>query len=64
MAGSPACRLFGVHCGWSFFYVSYLGNNLKEQSLQNVLAVTRQQLAFDTFVSKDQERLHSYTDYF
>ena len=55
----------GLIVGGAFFYIDYLGDNLKEQSLQNVLAVTKQQQqAFDTFVLKDQERLHSYADYF
>ena len=27
--------------GGAFFYINYLSDNLKEQSLQNVLAVTR-----------------------
>ena len=54
----------GIIVGGAFFYIDYLGDNLKEQSLQNVLAVTKQQQqAFDTFISKDQERLRSYADY-
>ncbi|MBD5160434.1 MAG: response regulator [Oscillibacter sp.] len=46
-------------------YVTLLQNNLREQSIQNVLAVTKQQRqAFDTFIEGDRERLHSFAEFF
>ena len=46
-------------------YLTSLRDNLREQSIQNVLTVTmQQQQAFDNFISEDRERLHSYAEYF
>ncbi len=46
-------------------YVEMLQKNLQNQAIQNVMTVTKQQRqAFDNFISGDQERLHSYTEYF
>lgn len=46
-------------------YVSSLRTDLMDQAVGNVLTVTRQQQqAFDSFISGDRERLHSYADYF
>ena len=43
------------------YYISTLRQSLTEQAIANVLTVTRQhQQAFDTFISGDRERLHSY----
>jgi len=49
----------GIH------YVERLRENLGEQAVQNVLAVTKQQRqAFDTFIAGDRERLRSFAEYF
>ncbi|MCM1027817.1 MAG: hypothetical protein NC432_15435, partial [Roseburia sp.] len=46
-------------------YFIVLRHNLTEQSVQNVLAVTKQQQqALDNFISGDRERLHSFANYF
>lgn len=46
-------------------YVSSLRNDLMNQTIMDVLTVTRQQQqAFDTFLSGDRERLHSFATYF
>ncbi len=46
-------------------YVNILQKNLQNQAIQNVMDVTMQQRqAFDNFISADQERLHSYAEYF
>ncbi len=46
-------------------YIRILRNNLMDQTIRNVLDVTRQQeQSFDTFISADRERLHSYAAYF
>ncbi|MCM1149345.1 MAG: response regulator [Butyricicoccus sp.] len=53
-----------IVCG-ALVYIHNLGNKLKDQDLQNVLDVTKQQQqAFDTFISQDKERLRSYAEYF
>lgn len=47
------------------YYVRSLHQDLSEQTISNVLTVTqRQQQAFDTFISGDRERLHSFATYF
>ena len=47
------------------FYISSLREDLMNQAVGSVLTVTRQhQQAFDNFMAGDQERLHSYADYF
>ena len=49
----------GIH------YVALLRSNLREQSIQNVLTVTKQQQqAFDNFIQEDRERLHSFAEFF
>ena len=54
LVGLIAVCLGIIVCG-AFYYVGYLSDRLKEQSGQNVMAVTRQQQqALDTFISKDQ----------
>ena len=46
-------------------YVTTLQKNLVRQSIQTVMTVTEQQRqAFDNFISEDQQRLHSYAEYF
>jgi len=46
-------------------YVHSLRVDLMNQAVGNVLTVThQQQQAFDSFISGDRERLHSYADYF
>jgi len=46
-------------------YISKLRKNLQSQAIQNVMTVTvQQQQAFDTFMVGDQERLHSYAEFF
>ena len=46
-------------------YVNRLRKNLMNTAIQNVMTVTKQQQqAFDTFIANDQERLHSYAEYF
>lgn len=48
-----------------FRYIRTLQNNLQEHAIQNVMTVTKQQQqAFDNFVAGDQERMHSYADFF
>jgi len=48
----------GIH------YISSLQSKLKEQAVHNVLTVTiQQQQAFDTFLSGDRERLHSFAQF-
>lgn len=52
--------LIGGEC-----YVVSLRNDLMEQTISNVLAMTKQQQqVFDTFISGDRERLHSFAKYF
>jgi len=47
------------------YYISMLRDSLSEESIQDVLAVTRQQRqAFDTFILGDRERLRSFAEYF
>lgn len=47
------------------FYISTLRNDLTDQTISNVLTITHQQQeAFDTFISGDRERLHSFSEYF
>lgn len=51
-----ACILVG-----GFRYVNAVQNNLMKLAVSNVLTVTQQQQqAFDNFITKDRERLHSY----
>ena len=46
-------------------YIRTMRNNLQDHAIQNVMTVTlQQQQAFDNFISADQERLHSYAQYF
>lgn len=46
-------------------YLIILRNNLMDQTIGNVVEMTRQQQqSFDTFISADRERLHSYAEYF
>ncbi len=46
-------------------YVRTLRDNLQNQAIQNVMTVTmQQQQALDNFTSGDQERLHSFAEYF
>ncbi len=54
----------GIILVGGLYYVSSLQVKLTEQAVHNVLAVTiQQQQAFDTFLSGDQERLHSFAGY-
>ena len=49
----------------AFFYIRFLTHSLEEQLAQNVMSVTiQQQQAFDRFIVNDQERVHSYVEYF
>lgn len=51
-----ACILVG-----GFRYVNTVRNNLMKLAVSNVLTVTQQQQqAFDNFITKDRERLHSF----
>ncbi len=46
-------------------YMTTLQKNLTDQTIANVMTVTRQQQqALDNFISGDRERLHSYAEYF
>ncbi len=46
-------------------YIRILRSNLMDQAIRNVMDMTRQQQqSFDTFISADRERLHSYAEYF
>ncbi|MDE6591207.1 MAG: HAMP domain-containing histidine kinase, partial [Oscillospiraceae bacterium] len=46
-------------------YVANLRGNLTDQSVQNVLTVTKQQQqAFDNFITGDRERLHSFAEFY
>ena len=46
-------------------YITTLQKNLQSQAIQNVMTVTiQQQQAFDNFIAGDQERLHSYAEFF
>jgi len=48
-----------------FHYIDKLRHNLQEHAIQNVMTVTsQQQQAFDSFISGDAERLHSFAEYF
>ncbi|MCM1135446.1 MAG: response regulator [Clostridium sp.] len=43
------------------FYVNYIRESLMSQTISNVQTVTQQQQqAFDSFIARDRERLHSY----
>ncbi len=54
------CILVGAH-----FYVHYIRDCLMSQTISNVETVThQQQQAFDSFVRRDRERIHSYADDF
>ena len=54
------CVLIGAH-----FYVHYIRDCLMSQTISNVETVThQQQQAFDSFVRRDRERIHSYADDF
>ncbi|MBD5460277.1 MAG: response regulator [Lachnospiraceae bacterium] len=49
--------------GIGYFYM--LQSNLTASAIQDVMNVTmQQQQAFDSFISRDRERLHEYADYF
>ena len=53
-----------ILCG-GLYYVDTLRSNLQAHAIQNVMTVTaQQQQAFDNFISGDQERLHSFAEYF
>ena len=55
----------GVILAGGIHYVETLRCNLQDNAIQNVMTVTiQQQQAFDNFVNGDQERLHSYAEYF
>ena len=57
------CVVILIGCGVG--YVVSLRSDLMEQTISDVLAVTQQQQqAFDTFISGDRERLHSFATYF
>ena len=46
-------------------YIRIIRSNLMDQAIRNVMDMTRQQQqSFDTFISADRERLHSYAEYF
>ncbi|MCM1189178.1 MAG: response regulator [bacterium] len=46
-------------------YIEMLRGNLQDNAIQNIMTVTTQhRQAFDNFISADQERLHSYAEYF
>jgi len=46
-------------------YIKTLQDNLEEQAIMNVMTVTKQQQqAFDNFIALDQERMHSFADFF
>lgn len=52
---------FACILGGGFRYVNTVQNNLMKLAVSNVLTVTQQQQqAFDNFISRDRERLHSY----
>ncbi len=47
------------------YYLRKLERNLQEDAIHDVMTVTvQQQQAFDTFIFGDQERLHSYAQFF
>ena len=55
----------GVILAGGIQYVEALRRNLRDQAIQNVMTVTMQhEQAFDNFISGDQERLHSFAEYF
>ena len=55
----------GIILSGGMWYISSLREDLMAQAVGNVLTVTRQQQqAFDNFIQGDQERLHSYAEYF
>lgn len=59
------CVCIVLILGAGVAYIVILRSNLMEQTIGNVLNVTRQQQqSFDTFISADRERLHSYATYF
>ncbi|MCI8667065.1 MAG: response regulator [Dorea sp.] len=59
------CVCIVLVLGVGGIYLMTLRNNLMDQAIGNVLDVTRQQeQSFDTFISADRERLHSYATYF
>ena len=61
----PIVICLGVIVYGGISYISNLRENLTEQAIENVLAVTRQQQqSFDNFITADRERLRSYADYF
>ena len=64
LVGVIAACLVSLVVG-AFLYISFLNRSLEEQLAQNVMSVTsQQQQAFDRFIANDQERLHSYVEYF
>lgn len=59
------CACIALVVGVGVVYIVILRSNLMDQTIGNVLDVTRQQQqSFDTFISADRERLHSYATYF
>ncbi len=55
----------GIIVAGGLRYVENLRRNLRDHAIQNVMTVTvQQQQAFDNFISGDQERLHSYAEFF
>lgn len=55
----------GIILAGGLRYVERLRNNLQNNAIKNVLAVTQQQQqAFDNFISGDKERIHSFAEYF
>lgn len=53
-----ACLIYILLGG--YYYVYSVKNHLTDVSVSNVLAVTRQQQAFDNFIAMDKERIHSH----
>ncbi len=54
----------GLILGGSLYYIFSLRSKLMDQAIHNVLTVTiQQQQAFDTFLSGDKERIHSFAQY-
>jgi len=55
----------GIIVSGGLHYMDKLRDNLGDHAIQNVMTVTvQQQQAFDSFISGDQERLHSFAEYF
>jgi len=55
----------GIIMVGSVRYVGSLKQDLQENALQNLMAVTvQQQQAFDTFIREDQEEIHAFAEFF